>query len=405
MNRQMANISAALRASARVDAIYASGTNAVSQKVRDLAAKGISVINMGGGDPDFPTPEHVVDAAVRSLRGGATHYVDARGLLDLRQAIADKLAQENHIEVVPDTGIIVTPGAKFAVFLALMAHLNPGDEVLLPDPCWVSYAAMVRLAEAAAVPVPTLASNGFRLERERLEAKITPHTRAIVISTPCNPTGHVLDDEEIATIADVAAQYDLLVISDEIYERIAFPGTPHHSLAAAPRLADRTLTVNGFSKGYAMTGWRLGYVAGVAAVMKPLYKVQQHSVYCVAPFIQQAGVAALRGPQDGLKAMVNEYVRRCHAFVELLREIPGVKASAPGGAFYAFPQFDLGGVNSRKLADALLEVGGVAATAGAAFGVCGENHVRFTLRVPVETLPAVAAGIRRTLDTLAGIAV
>jgi aspartate aminotransferase len=400
MSQQEASPVARLRAAARANAIKPSGTVAVSQKVRDLAAKGITVVNMGGGDPDFATPGHIVEAAIRALQDGATHYADGRGLAELRQAIADKLSSENNIAVSPDTGIIVTPGAKFAVLLSLLAHLSPGDEVLLPDPCWSSYAAMVRLAEGVAVSVPTLASDGFRLNRELLEAAITPRTRVLVICSPCNPTGHVLDEKEIAAVVEVATRHDLLVISDEIYERIVYPETVHRSLAAELELAPRTLTVNGFSKAYAMTGWRLGYVAGPEDLMKELNKVQQHSIYCVAPFIQQAGVAALRGPQNQLGAMVEEYRQRRDAFVDLLNAMPGVQANQPAGTFYVFPSFG-DGIPSRKIADRLLEVGGVAATAGVVFGGCAEGRVRFTLRIPVDKLVTVTNGIRRTLEAIA----
>ena len=388
---------ARFQGAARVKAIAASGTMAVSQKVRDLAAKGVTVINMGGGDPDFATPEHIVEAAIRSLRGGATHYVNPLGIAELREAIAAKLERENGVRVSAGDGVIVTPGAKFAILLALLAHLDPGDEVLVQDPSWVSYAAMVRLAEGAAVPVPTLPEDGFRLGAEVLRRAATARTRAIIVNHPVNPTGHVLDDGEMDAVAGLAAERDLLVISDEIYERIAYPGTTHRSLAARPDLAGRTLTVNGFSKAYAMTGWRLGYVAGPANLMHPLRKVQDHSIYCVAPFIQEAGVAALTGPQDCVKAMCAEYLRRREAFLRAVGDVPGVQVSAPQGAFYTFPRFDVPGVPARRLAEVLLEVGGVAATAGTAFGACGEEHLRFTLRVPPETMPAVAAGVAKAL--------
>jgi aspartate aminotransferase len=392
-----------LREAQRASAIAASGTVAVSQKVRDLAARGVPVINMGGGDPDFATPEHIVEAGIQALRAGETHYVNALGMPELREAIAEKMARENLVSVSPADGIVVTPGAKFAVLLSLLAHIDPGDEVLLTDPAWTSYHAMVRLADATSVRVPTPWTNGFRLLPDAIAAAITPRSRAIVISSPCNPTGHVLDEEEIGAIADVAARHDLLVVSDEIYERIAFPGTVHRSLGAHPALAHRTVTVNGFSKGYAMTGWRLGWAAGSSALMKPLQKIQQHSIYCVAPFIQRAGIAALTGPQDGLAAMVHEYQRRRDALVALLREIPSVEVTPADATFYVFPRFT-GGIPSRQLADTLLDVGTVAATAGTAFGAQGEGHVRFTLRVPVETMGAVAAGVRRTLEAIAGSA-
>jgi aspartate aminotransferase len=376
---------------------------AVSQKVRDLAAQGVNVINMGGGDPDFATPRHIVDAAMRSLRDGETHYVSALGLPALREAIAAKLARENRVEVSPGNGVIVTPGAKFAVLLTLLAHLNPGDEVLLTDPAWTSYAAMVRLAEAESVRVPTPPTAAFRILPDALSAAISPRTRAIVVSSPCNPTGHVLDDAEIEAISNAATRHDLLVVADEIYERIVFAGTAHKSLASYPALAHRTVTINGFSKGYAMTGWRLGWAAGPAPLMEPLQKIQQHSIYCVAPFIQQGGIAALTGPQDDVVAMVAEYQRRRDTLLELLRPIPDVEVRAPDAAFYLFPRFEVR-ATSRQLADGLLTTGAIAATAGAAFGEHGEGHVRFTLRVPVDVLPAVAAGIRSTLNRICGTA-
>ncbi|HYB72204.1 MAG TPA: pyridoxal phosphate-dependent aminotransferase [Candidatus Sulfotelmatobacter sp.] len=385
---------------ARVNAIAPSGTVAVTQKVRDLAARGVTVINMGGGDPDFATPEHIVEAAVRSLRGGATHYVNSLGIEPLREAIAAKLERENGVRVSPGDGVIVTPGAKYAILLALLGHLDPGDEVLVQDPAWVSYSAMIRLAEGVAVPVPTLPEEGFRLRAEALRRAASTRTRAIIVNHPVNPTGHVLDQEEIEAVAALASERDLLVISDEIYERILFPGAGHRSFGARPDLADRTLTVNGFSKTYAMTGWRLGYVAGPAGLVRPLRKAQEHSIYCVAPFIQAAGVAALSGPQECVAAMQAEYLKRRDAFLRAVGDVPGVHVAAPGGAFYMFPRFDVPGVPAARLAELLLEVGGIAATAGTEFGACGEAHLRFTLRVPPENMPAVAAGIAKALGSL-----
>ena len=401
MTKPAEDIVARLGAAARVRAIAPSGTMAVSQKVRDLAAKGLTVIDMGGGDPDFPTPAHIVEAAVRSLRAGATHYVNSLGIAPLREAIAAKLGRENGVRVSPGDGVIVTPGAKFAILLALLGHLDPGDEVLVQDPSWVSYSAMIRLAEGVAVPVPTLSEEGFRLRAEALRRAVTPRTRAIIVNHPVNPTGHVLDGGEIEAIAVLANERDLLVISDEIYERISFPGAVHQSLGVRPDLAERTVTVNGFSKTYAMTGWRLGYVAGPVELIRPLRKVQGHSIYCVAPFVQEAGVAALTGPQDCVAAMQGEYLRRRDAFLRGVGDVPGVHVTAPEGAFYVFPRFDAPGLPATRLAGLLLDVGGVAATAGTEFGACGEAHLRFTLRVPPEAMPAVAAGIAKTLASVA----
>ncbi len=397
MARRSEDAAVKLRGAARVSAIAPSGTVAVSQKVRDLAARGVTVINMGGGDPDFATPEHIVEAAARSLSAGATHYVNSLGIEPLREAIAVKLERENSVRISPGEGAIVTPGAKFAILLALLGHLDPGDEVLVQDPAWVSYSAMIRLAEGVAVPVPTLPGDGFRLRAEALRRAASPRTRAIIVNHPVNPTGHVLGGEEIEAIAALANERDLLVISDEIYERILFPGTTHRSPGARPDLADRTLTVNGFSKAYAMTGWRLGYVAGPADLVRPLRKVQGHSIYCVAPFVQEAGVAALTGPQDCVAAMQGEYLKRRDAFLRAVGDVPCVHVTPPEGAFYVFPRFDAPAAHTTRLADLLLEVGGVAATAGTEFGACGEAHLRFTLRVPPENMPAVAAGIARAL--------
>lgn len=384
----------------RVQDLAPSGTMAVSQRVRDLLAQGISVINMGGGDPDFATPPHIVEAAIRSLQSGATHYVESPGLLKLRQAIADKLSRENGVYVSPVGGLVVTPGAKFAVLLALMSHLNRGDEVLIPQPSWVSYNAMVRLAEGLPIPVLTLPEDGFRIAEDALERAITRRTRAIIANHPVNPTGHLLDGGEIAAIGAVAERWDLLVISDEIYEGIRLRGRPHESLASRPDLASRTLTINGFSKTYAMTGWRLGYVAGPDRLIVPLRRVQQHSIHCVAPFIQEAGVAALTGPQDCLMEMRAQYQERQDAFVQAVRGIRGVQVTRPDATFYMFPRFDIPGVGAPDLANQLLEVGGVAATAGTEFGATGQGHVRFSLRVPAEVMPRVADGIRKTLASL-----
>lgn len=383
---------------ARAREIRASGTMAISQKVRDLEVQGVRVINMGGGDPDFPTSPHVVEAAVRALHDGGTHYVNSLGIEPLRQAIAEKLARENGIRVSAVDGIIVTPGAKFAVLLALLGHLNPGDEVLVPEPSWVSYSAMVRLAEGRVVAVPTLPQDGFRIREEALRRRLSPRTRAIIVNHPVNPTGQVLRDDEIRAIAAVATDAGLIVVSDEIYEALTFEPTAHRSLGASDGLMGRTITVNGFSKSYAMTGWRLGYVAGPAALIAPLQKVQQHSIYCVPPFVQAAGVAALEGPQDDLEAMRAEYRRRRDAFAVAARAVRGLTLSPPPATFYVFPRFDLPSPALDRLPQALLDRGGIAATNGTAFGAHGAGHIRFTLRVPVEMTAAVINGISAAID-------
>ncbi|MDP9357105.1 MAG: pyridoxal phosphate-dependent aminotransferase [Chloroflexota bacterium] len=363
---------------ARVRDLAPSPTIGVSDRVRTLKAEGVDVIDLGGGDPDFITPQHIRDAAAAAMHAGDTHYVASNGTPAFRQAIADKLRTDNGIEVDPKDGIIVTPGAKAALFEAILALVEPGVDVLILDPAWVSYVPMIEMAGGRAVRVPLDPDDNFRITRNQLAAEVTPATRGILVNSPNNPTGRVLDREELDAIAAVAREHDLVVYVDEMYEKIVFDGHEHISLATLPGMAERTLTFNGLSKAYAMTGWRLGYVAGPATFVKQIAKVHSHSVTCATSFAQAGGVAALTGPQEFIGEMVGAWDRRRRGISAGLSAVQGITCPLPEGAFYAFADIRETGMSSIEVADLLLQEAHVAVTPGIAFGDAGEGHIRLS---------------------------
>jgi aspartate aminotransferase len=386
--------------SRRLSASEPSATVAVADRARRLRAAGREVITLATGDPDFPTPPHIVAAAEAALRAGDTHYPAARGRADLLAAIAEKLERENGIRVEPDQ-IIVTPGAKWALFIALAALLDPDDEVVILDPAWVSYAPMVALNGGRAVRVSLHPADGYRLTPAILEAAIGPRTKALIVNSPANPTGRVLDAEEVAAVAEVVRRHDLYLISDEIYEHLRYDGRPHRSPAAEPGMAERTVIVNGFSKAYAMTGWRLGWLAAPRPIADLALNLHSQGVTSAASFAMAAGLAALRGPQECVAEMVVEYDRRRRFMVEALNGLPGVECPTPEGAFYLFPRFFGGGVDSVALAEALLDEAGIAAVPGSAFGEAGQGHLRFTIATSPEDLERAVERLARALPRLA----
>lgn len=378
----------------RVIQLRPSPTLAVSDRVRVLREQGLDVIDLGGGDPDFPTPEHICRAAAEAMLRGETHYVASAGIPALRRAIARKLREDNAIEIDPEQ-IIVTPGGKAALFVSILALVGPGDDVLMFDPGWVSYEPMVTIAGARCRHVPLDPAENYWISKEAIEAQLTPATRLLIVNSPNNPTGRVLTEAELAVIAEVAQERDLLVISDEIYEKIVYDGHRHYSLASLPGMAERTLTVNGFSKAYAMTGWRLGYVAGPAPLIKQIMKVHSHSATCATSFAQWGAVAALEGPQDFIGQMVAAWDRRRRLITERLNQIPGFRCPLPEGAFYAFPDVSGTGLSGQEVAARLIEEARVGVTPGDAFGEVGAGCIRFSFAESDDKIEAALDRIAR----------
>ncbi|NTV76503.1 MAG: pyridoxal phosphate-dependent aminotransferase [Methanothrix sp.] len=356
--------------SARMASIHESTTMKISAMAKKLAATGQDVIDMGVGEPDFDTPKNIVEAGCNSIRMGETRYAPTAGIAELRRAIADKLARENSLHVTADD-VTVTPGAKMAVFAAIQALLQEGDECVLIGPSWVSYEPCVAFA-GGRVSWGRVDENFMPQD---LSESISPKTRLIIVNSPSNPTGSVFDGKVLEEIRDLAVDHNLSVISDEIYEKIIYDHQ-HISIGSMEGMEERTVTINGFSKSYAMTGWRLGYLAGPKETMKWVNRLLSHSVSQATTFVQRAGVAALQGPQDEVAAMVAEFKARRDMLVSGLRDL-GIPCSIPGGAFYVFPDVShLGGGDA--FTDRLLKEALIAATPGSAFGPDGINYVRLS---------------------------
>ncbi len=378
--------------------IPASVTLAVNDKANALKAAGEDIIALAGGDPDFATPDHITAAAFAAIENGATHYPGPmKGIFPLLEAIAAKMERESNVTLNPKTDVVVTPGGKWALYLALSAIVNPGDEVIYLEPVWVSYPPMITLAGGTPVPVSLPSEDNFRITADLLREKVTPKTKAIMVTSPNNPTGRVLTQDEAEAVVEVAIEADLYVITDEIYEKLIFDGRPHISLAAMPGMAERTITTNGVSKAYAMTGWRLGWIAGPTPILKLAARVNSQTVSSAANFTMHAAVAALNGPQDCVAEMRESYKARRDYMVPALNAIDGVECRSIEGAFYLFPRFPNSDKNSLELAEALIEKAGIAATPGIAFGSSGEGHVRFSIATAKNEL-------ERAVERLAKIA-
>ncbi len=375
--------------STRLASIQESTTLRISAMAKKLNASGLDVIDMGVGEPDFDTPKHIVDAGCNSIKMGETHYAPTAGIPELREAIAEKLCNENNLNVIADN-VVVTPGAKMAVFSAIQALLKEGDECVLIGPAWVSYEPCVAFAGGNVV----WGHVNKEFMPQNLAETITPKTRLILVNSPSNPTGAVFDRPILEEIRDLACDHDIFVITDEIYEKIIY-GHNHISIGSLPGMEDRTITVNGFSKAYAMTGWRLGYLAGPKETMKWVTRLLSHSVSQATTFVQRAGVAALRGPQDDVKAMVKEFEARRNLLVSGLREL-GIPCSMPGGAFYVFPNVaEYGGGDA--FTDKLLKDALIAATPGSAFGPGGNDYVRLSYAISQERLRDALERIEKVL--------
>jgi aspartate/methionine/tyrosine aminotransferase len=361
-------------------------------RARALEAQGRDVVHLEIGEPDFDTPAHVIAAAQQALGEGWTHYGPAAGLPELRETIAEHIAVSRGMAVAPDE-VVVEPGAKPVIFYTMLALLEPGDEVLYPNPGFPIYESMINFLGAKPVPLRFVEDSGrFRLDLSQLKDLITERTRLLILNSPHNPTGAVIPEADLQEIAAFIAARDIAVLSDEIYCRILYEGR-HASIATLPGMRERTILLDGFSKTYAMTGWRLGYAVMPRALAEQVTRLGINNHSCTASFTQRAGIAALRGPQDAAARMVEEFRRRRDRIVAGLNRIPGFRCPMPQGAFYVFPNITATGMKSKELATALLEEGGVACLAGTAFGACGEGYLRFSYANSIANIEKALARV------------
>jgi aspartate aminotransferase len=364
-------------------------------RARALEARGRSVVHLEIGEPDFDTPSHIIAAAQQALEEGFTHYGPGAGLPQLRQAVSGYLKRWRGLDIDPGR-VIVTPGGKPIMFFAILALINPGDEVIYPDPGFPIYESMVRFVGGRAVAMPLREERRFRFDPEEFKNLVSDKTRLIIINSPHNPTGSVLTRSDLQVIADVARERNIVVLSDEIYSRILYTGA-HESIATLEGMLDRTIILDGWSKTWAMTGWRLGFGVFPAELVPHVERLISNSVSCTASFAQQAAIAALDGSQESVTEMVAEFTRRRTAIVDGLNALPGVRCLEPDGAFYAFPNIAATGINSRDLADRLLEEAGVACLSGTAFGSYGEGFIRFSYANSLDNIHEALGRMGRLL--------
>jgi aspartate aminotransferase len=382
----------------RITHLKAEGAYAVLARAQALEAKGREIVHLEIGQPDFETYANVTLAGIRAIATGQTRYNPPQGLPALRQALAKDAGQRRGVRFAPDQ-VVVAPGTKPLLLLPMLALLEPGDEVIYPDPGFPSYEAAIGLVGASPVPVSLVEERGFDLDLDALDASLSTRTRMIVLNSPGNPTGGVLTSETLAHIADIARRHDLWILSDEIYGRLVYDGGAP-SIVTLPGMAERTIVADGFSKTYAMTGWRLGFGIMPQNLAQKMELLLTHSVGCSATFTQYAGLEAITGPQDDVEAVVAEFRRRRDLIVDGLNAIPGVQCPTPQGAFYAFPNVSSFGRSSAELADYLLDEAGVAVLPGTAFGQNGEGYLRLSYANSMENIERALERIASALDAL-----
>jgi aspartate aminotransferase len=370
----------------------------VLAKARQLEAKGKHIIHLEIGEPDFDTPRNIVDAGIKALNEGYTHYNPSAGIMELREAIAKEVSKTRGIQVTPEQ-VVITPGAKPIMFFGIMALANEGDEVIYPNPGFPIYESVINFIGAKAVPIQLREENDFRLDIDELKALVTDKTKMIIVNSPANPTGGMLTQDDLRVIADIALSKDISVLSDEIYSRIIYEGS-HHSISSFPGMQERTIILDGFSKTYAMTGWRLGYGVMREDLAALIAKLQTNSNSCTATFTQRAGIEAITGPQDEVERMGAEFRKRRDVIVEGLNAIPRVSCTTPKGAFYVFPNVKEIGWDVRKLSDYILNEAGVAVLFGTSFGKFGEGYIRLSYANSVENIKEGLSRMEKALQKI-----
>ncbi len=371
----------------------------VLARAKELERAGKNIIHLEIGEPDFDTPRNIVEAAKRALDQGFTSYVPSAGILEARESIAQEVSKTRGVHVSADQ-VVITPGAKPIMFFGITALCEPGDEVLYPDPGFPIYESMIRFVGAKPVPLSLRAENQFRLDIDELESKISDRTKLVIINSPQNPTGGMLTPDDIDRVAALLAERSVYVLSDEIYGRIVYGETEQTSIVSRPGMAEKTIILDGFSKTYAMTGWRLGYGVMNTELADAIAQLQTNSTSCTAAFVQMAGIAALTGPQNEVDVFVNEFRHRRNVLVDGLNSIEGVDCQKPAGAFYVFPQLQGFRFSADEIATRLLDDAGVAVLSGTAFGAVGSDSLRLSFANSVENLKQAIDRIKELLDQL-----
>jgi aspartate aminotransferase len=371
----------------------------VLARAKALEAQGKEIIHLEIGEPDFDTPANIIEAGVNALRSGYTHYTPAPGLPEVRETIACYASRQKGIAFTPEE-VVITPGGKPIMFYTIMALVNPGDEVIYPNPGFPIYESVINYVGGKAVPVPLREENDFRLDVDELATLISPRTKLLIINSPANPTGGVLTGEDIARIADLVRGKNIIVLADEIYDRIVYDDSKPISIASMPGMKDWTIILDGFSKTYAMTGWRLGYGLMHRELADRIAQLMVNSNSCTAAFVQKAGQEALTGPQEATAAMVNEFKKRRDLIVDGLNAIPGISCKRPRGSFYVFPNITGLGYSSQEMEAILMEKAGVAALSGTAFGRYGEGYLRFSYANSMDNIARALEKIASLVKTI-----
>ncbi len=378
----------------RMDLLGTETAFEVLARAKALEAEGKDIVHLEIGEPDFDTPANIIEAAVKAMKEGYTHYGPSAGLPQAREVFAEYITRDRGVQVLPDE-IVITPGAKPIIFFTILALVDPGDEVVYPNPGFPIYESMINFVRAKAVPIPLEEEMGFSFDLDKFASLVSDKTKLCIINSPQNPTGGVLGGDVLRGIAELAEKHDFFVLSDEVYSKIVYDGS-HESFFSIPGMKERTILIEGHSKTYAMTGWRLGFGVATKKIADKIAQLQTNSNSCTCSFTQVAGIEAFRGPQDSVEAMVNEFKQRRDLIVAGLNEIPGIRCHKPAGAFYVFPNIEGLGMSSREVETLMLEKAGVAVLSGTSFGSYGEGYIRLSYANSQDN-------IRKALERMASV--